>query len=606
MCYNLRYIVVSVILLILLIGCGEKPKSEYELAFEERRERVINYFVEEDLRWNYLGIAAKILNDSDVEKSLASLDSLLSQPSGDMFWMYPSLSMYLFTKDRLPEDIRKKYRDTWRTYTPYRGDTENHWVMYYVSLYLAAEEWPNEPGEAWFNGKSSEENKAESKEWIKHWIYTTTTIGQGEFDSPHYMTVFLAPMFMLYEFAKAPDMKKRGEMMIEYLLTDFAAEYLRGNYCGGHSREDHNSAIDPRRSAMTAFGYLFFGDTEYTARGEALHEALRSTVYTTRGETLLAALTSYRMPEIIYHIASDRSEPYVHTETKRVRNVIRYGDERNPPVYKYNYMTQDYCLGSLHGGILQPIQQHTWDVTFDSPLPNNTVFTLHPYYSSYELGMFFPEHQKLVMEAVVASKGTYNKPDKWTGGSPFERTMQYKNAIIVLYDIEPGTTFEHIDGFFPKNLYELIRDESGWIFMHGGNTYIAYYPLQEYDWIEEDVNWRLRSHVLRNGLVMEVASADGYESFSAFQEQIRSNALRTDGFDENLTVEYVTSNGDELRFTYPDGRYINGDPVDFSEYRLFNSRFLQADIGSEKLTMTAGGVTRELDFSKLTIRERRR
>lgn len=269
-------------------------------------------------------------------------------------------------------------------------------------------------------------------------------------------------------------------------------------------------------------------------------------------------------------------------------------------------MTRDYCLGSLHGGILQPIQQHTWDVTFDSPLPNNTVFTLHPYYSSYELGMFFPEHQKLVMEAVVASKGTYNKSDKWTGGSPFERTMQYKNAIIVLYDIEPGTTFEHIDGFFPKNLYELIRDESGWIFMHGGNTYIAYYPLQEYDWIEEDVNWRLRSHVLRNGLVMEVASADDYESFGAFQERIRSNALRTDGFNENLTVEYVTSNGDELKFTYPDGRYINGDPVDFSKYRLFNSKFLQADIGSEKLTMTAGGRTRELDFSKLSIRERRR
>jgi hypothetical protein len=606
MCYNFRYIIFTVVLVIFLFGCGEKPKSEYELAFEERRERIINYFVQEDLRWNYLGIAAKLLNDSDVEKSLASLDSLLSQPSGDMFWMYPSLSMYLFTKDRLPEDIRKKYRDTWRTYTPYRGDTENHWVMYYVSLYLAAEEWPNEPGEAWFNGKSSEENKAESKEWINHWIHTTTTIGQGEFDSPHYMTVFLAPMFMLYEFAKASDMRKRGEMMIEYLLADFAAEYLRGNYCGGHSREAPNSAIDPRRAAMNAFGYLFFGDTEYTARGEALHESLRSTVFTARGETLLAALTSYRMPEVLYHIATDRSERYVHTETKRVRNVIRYGDERNPPVYKYNYMTQDYCIGSLHGDILQPIQQHTWDVTFDSPLPNNTIFTLHPYYSSYELGMFFPEHQKLVMEAVVASKGTYNKPDKWTGSSPFEQTMQYKNAIIVLYDIEPGTNFEHIDGFFPKNLIELIHDESGWIFMHGGNTYIAYYPLQEYDWIEEDVNWRLRSHVLRNGLVMEVASVDDYESFDAFQEQIRSNTLQTDGFNENLTVEYVTSNGDELKFTYPDGRYINGDPVDFSEYRLFNSKFLQADIGSEKLTMTAGGITRELDFSNLSLRERRR
>lgn len=142
--------------------------------------------------------------------------------------------------------------------------------------------------------------------------------------------------------------------------------------------------------------------------------------------------------------------------------------------------------------------------------------------------------------------------------------------------------------------------------MHGGNTYIAYYPLQEYEWIEEEFNWRLRSHVLRNGLIMEVSSADEYESFRAFKEQIRSNSLDTERFDETATVRYVTSNGDALEFTYPDARIVNGEPVDFSGYGLFNSKFLRADVGSQKLTMTAGGITRELDFNRLRIRERRR
>jgi hypothetical protein len=588
---NLKYVAPTLFFFtLLLFGCAEQPQSDYERAYEIRREGVVRHFVDGEVSRNYLGIAAKLLHDVDTAECIELLDTMLAAPSGDMFWMYPSLSMYLLSKDKLPPQLRETYRESWRTYTPYRGDTENHWVMYYVSLYLAAEEWPNEPGRRWFNGKSSEENRTESMEWLKHWMHTTTTIGQGEFDSPHYMTVFLAPMFMLYEFAKAPDMRKRGEMMIDYLLADFAAEYLRGNYCGGHSREAPQSVIDPRQAAMTAFGHLFFGDTEFTVRGE----------------TLLAALTSYVMPEVIYHIGTDRSEPYVHTETKRVRNVIRYGDDRNPPVYKYTYMTKDYALGSLQGGILQPIQQHTWDVTFDSPLPYNTVFTLHPYYSSLELGMFFPEHQKLVMNAVVASKGTYNNPDKWTGSSPFERTMQYRNAIIVLYDIEPGSHFEHIDGFFPKNLDELVRDESGWIFMHGGNTYMAYLPLQPYQWLEEDVNWRLRSTALRNGLILEVASSDDYDSFDAFQTRIRSNEVSTGVFQSAGSVGYVTSAGDELRFTYPDERYVNGSPVDFSDYSLFNSKFLRAEVGSQKLTMTAGGITRELDFSNLSIKERRR
>jgi hypothetical protein len=581
-------ILVSVFLSIYMLSCGDTGESEIFHAYESRRDSVVNYYAYGDLHRNYLVIAAKLVKGNDVEESLALLDTLLSRPSGDMFWMYPSLSMYFMTKDVLPEHLKTMYRDTWRTYTPYRGDTENHWVMYYVSLYLAAEEWAGEPGSAWFNGKSSEENKAEAKEWIERWLRTSTTIGQGEFDSPHYMTVFLAPMFMLYEFAQAADMRKRGEMMIDYLLADFAAEYLRGNYCGGHSRDNASAVIDPRRAAMTAFGYLFFGDTDFVARGE----------------TLLAALTSYRMPEVIYHIGTDRSEPYVHTETKRVRNVIRYGDERNPPVYKYNYMTGDYCLGSLQGGLHQPIQQHSWDITFDSPLPNNTVFTLHPYYSSHELGMFFPEHPKLVLNAVVASKGTYNNPDKWTGSSPYERTMQHRNTIIVLYNIGKGTTFEHINGFFPKNLTDLIRDESGWIFMHGGNTYIAYYPLKKYDWIEETVNWRLRSSELKNGLVLEAASADEYESFEAFKEQIRSNKLEADEFDTDLTVFYTTSGGDELRFTYPDTREVNGVPVRFEDYNLFDSKFMKADVGSERLTLSAKGITRELDFKSLRIRER--
>jgi hypothetical protein len=583
-------ILISVFIAILVVSCGDRPKTERDIAYEERRDSVINFYAYGDLHRNYLVIAAKLIKGVDVEESILLLDTLLSKPSGDMFWMYPSLSMYFLTKDVLPERIRTAYRDTWRTYTPYRGDTENHWVMYYVSLYLAAEEWPGEPGSAWFNGKTSDENKGEASEWLEHWINTTTTIGQGEFDSPHYMTVFLAPMFMLYEFAESADMRKRGEMMIDYLLADFGAEYLRGNYCGGHSRDDARAVTDPRRAAMTAFGYLFFGDTDFSARGE----------------TLLAALTSYRIPEVIYYIGTDRSEPYVHTETKRVRNVIRYGEERNPPVYKYNYMTGDFCLGSLQGGLHQPIQQHTWDITFDSPLPNNTVFTIHPYYSSYELGMFFPEPPKLVLDGVVASKGTYNNPDKWTGSSPFERTMQHENTIIVLYNIDEGATFEHIDGFFPKNLDTLIRDDGGWIFMKGGNTYIAYYPVKKYDWIEEDVNWRLRSYELKNGLVLEAASAGMYESFESFMERIRSNRIVTDDFDNTLTVSYGTSGGDQLRFTYPDTREINGTPVRFDEYRLLNSKFMQADVGSNRLSLTAGGITRELDFNGLRIRESKR
>jgi len=62
---------------------------------------------------------------------------------------------------------------------PYRGDTENHWLLYYTTLYLMAQLWSGEPGDAWFTGRTSEENLAEAKAWIESWIDLTTTRGRG-------------------------------------------------------------------------------------------------------------------------------------------------------------------------------------------------------------------------------------------------------------------------------------------------------------------------------------------------------------------------------------------------------------------------------------------
>ena len=583
-----KFLLLLIVTILVITGCDTYEPTEFDIAYESRRDSLIDHYAAMEPAANYTIITAKLHRGVDVEKSLEYLDTLFKAPRGDMFWMYPSLSMYLYSKEVLPDEYRERYRDLWRTYTPYRGDTENHWVMYYTSLYLAAQEWPDEPGDRWYTGKSSAENMQEAEEWLNLWMETTTTIGQGEFDSPHYMTVFLAPMFMLYEFAEDRTMKRKAGMMIDYLLADFAAEYLRGNYGGAHSRVMIRTATDPLQAAMTAFGWLFFGDTDFHARGE----------------TLIAALSSYRLPEVIYHIATDRSEPYVHQERKRLRNVMRFGDEFNPPVYKYTYMTKDYALGSLHGGIAQPIQQHTWDVTFVSDKPNNTIFTIHPYYSEYEVGMFFPEPLKILVHGISRVRPKYPDPNKWVGSSPYTQTMQHENAIIVLYDIAEGVSHQHINGFFPKTLDARIEDESGWIFCKGGNVYVAYYPLQQYEWIEEEVNWRLRSYERKNGLILEVVSQDEYDSFASFQEAIVNNTIEAEDFTESLRIGYTTTGGDRLEFTYDGKRMVNGEEHTYASDYLFKSKFMEAEVGSESLRMSAGGIIRELDFKRVRIRER--
>jgi hypothetical protein len=414
------------------------------------------------------------------------------------------------------------------------------------------------------------------------------------------MNVFISPMLVLHEFAQDPAMKRRAGMMLDLLLADFAAECLGGAYCGGHSRDYPDDIINPLAAPSTRISWLFFGMPE----DENWNDERYRPRHRGSWETVFAALGSYRLPAVVLGMATDRSRPYVHTETKRVRNIIRFGDVKNPPVYKYTYMTADYALGSLQGGILQPIQQHTWDVTFRSGKPNNTLFALHPFVSGNELAMFFPEEVKFLAGEVDRYHLVYTDPGKWNSSSPYEQVRQYKNALIALYRIAPGERQPHIDAFIPKTLDERIIDPSGWIFCRGGTAYIALRPLKPYEWTEEKVNWRLRSSDLTNGIVVEVGSIAEHGSFGRFQERMKTTALRSPRFDEDQRVEFVTTSGDTLRFAYGGEFAVNGRAVDFRSYRLFNGPFISAELGRGVITLKHGHSTRVLDFPRGRVEDR--
>ncbi len=556
--------------------------------YHQRCDSIIDFYANRTTGW-YIEIAAKLYRGRDLDWAMAKLDTLMQKPGGDMFWMYPFITVTFVGRERLPLAFRQKMRDLWRTYTPYRGDTENHWAMYYTALYLITQMYPNEPAESWYNGRSSAENHHEAEEYLLSWVDLTTTIGQGEFDSPDYFGVFIVPMAQLYAFAEDPKMKQRAAMMLDYLLADFAAENLNGMWIGGHSRTYPDPVLNQWNTSAAGISWLLFGNTPFQPRGEAA----------------ILAMSGYEPPEILYYIATDRTTPYVHKELKRTRHRMRYSALKNAPVYKYSYVTQDYAVGSLQGGLLQPIQQHTWDVTWaiaDVRQGYNTLFTVHPYSAGYELAMYFPEEVKLMTRGVVKSKNTYDSWDKWTSASPYEQVFQHRDAVIVLYDIPRGTRFEHISGFFPKSLQRREVHPSGWIFCHGGPAYIAYFPLAKYRWIDEEKNWRLHSQELKNGAVVQVAAAKDFASFEAFQQAILKLNLTT-RLAPKPAVKFQTLSGDVMEFAYDELPRLNQIPVSYEAWQLYDGPFLSAKKGSRMLELRYGPLRRLLDFNTLTIKE---
>jgi hypothetical protein len=589
----IRVFMTKIISFVILLSVVERivfaqiaSREEYLEGYVKRAAYVTSFY-DTTRQASYYSAAAKYAHHKNITLADSVMLALLRNPSGDMFWMFQAIGAYLHGKKEMSSAVKMAMRNAWKTYSPYRGDTENHWCMYYASLFLAAEQWPNLLGSEWFNGKSSTESRDEAKAYLRHWIKITTTIGQGEFDSPDYFPEYVVPMSLLAQFAQDAEMKQRGKMMIEYLFADFAVEHLQGQYIGGFSRITEPAVYQPLLSPASAFAYLYFNTGAPSQSGWLV----------------LPALSGYRLPDIIYQIAIDRTQTYVHKERKRVRNVIRFGAERNPPVYKYTYMTKDYGLSSLQGGILQPIQQHTWSVRFISGKPFTAIFGLHPYWSEIELGMFFPEEIKTLVAEVAGAKGAYNQEDKWTGSSPYERTFQHKNTLLVLYDIPPGTNATHIDGFFPKNLEQRVIDSSGWIICQAGETYIGWYPLQEIEWKEEKENWRLRSRPAQNGYVIEVRSQSEIGSFAAFQQKLRAHIPNVNLQPKMVSANYKNLNGDKMYFAFPDIRQLNGKTVDLTQYKLFAGPFLNAEVGSEALTMTYKNKRRLLDFKKLMIVE---
>jgi hypothetical protein len=540
----------------------------------------------------YANIAAKLWLHEDLALCSRSLEELLAAgPTGDMFWMFPITAIAYLDKGQLSASARQALRSSFRTYMPYRGDTENHWLLYYTSLYLMAQMWPGQDGGQWYTGKSSEENLREAAGWIESWVRLTTRRGQGEYDSPHYMGLYFLSMSYLAEWAKDPAMKKRAAMMLDYLIADYAAENLDGIYVGAHSRVYDRPVLEKWLNVSSDFGWVLFG------LGRPMDPPDSYIIF-----YLLAS--AYEPPEILKRIATDRSQPYTHYERKRTRNRWRFFDDLHGPVYKTTYVRHEYAVSSDQGGALQPIQEHSWDVTWNVPDPRgveNTLFTLHPYSSLVELETYFTFPADIGISGVVSSKKSYDSPDKFVGGSPFEKIFQDRDSVIVLYDIPPGTRFPHINGFFSKDLVDLREDPSGWIFATGGDAYIACRPLQPYSWMPiEGGGKRLFSPYLKNGIVVQVASRSEFTGRDVFQRAILALDLEFH-LEPVPSVRFRSLNGRTMTFTYGEIPQVEGTPLAYDRWPLFGGPFVEAAVDSEQLILKWGKMRRTLDFRKLTM-----
>ncbi|MBE0645427.1 MAG: hypothetical protein IH600_15190 [Bacteroidetes bacterium] len=558
-----------------LLILGMVPAVSAQKTLAERKDTVIAFFRSADVGVNYAAATSRVLASDTREDGLAMLEMLTSSVSPDVIERYRMTTAYVRLFELLPDSMRQRIEYIWGHFPVRPFDGEHEEVVYYASLYLMTRFSNNDA--AFFNGKSRNENEQDARAYLLHWMQETTERGQREFDSPTYASVMIASMVMLRDFAPDDDMRRRSEIMAQWLLADYAHDYLNGSYCGAHAREHLMSAMNPAASDMSSVGWVYFGDGPKTYGREQL----------------FLSLSDFEPHPAIVELALTRSEAYESWERKRTAPMYRSGATKgsnaSEDVIRYTYMDPLYGIGSIPGGMAQPREQHSWDVTWISENPQHpaTLFVMQPYSDPGALTPFMPHSGELALRTVGMLDPYFNTVTKTVGGSPFEDVFQYKNTIIALYDIGEVSRFPVIAGFFPPEVKSLDIDSlrSRWIMINTGDVYLAVYPLAAYRLVDGTFGKHFFSSAKRNGVIVQAVGRNIAGAYDDFKKKVRAMKVDTSRFADQRSIAFTTLQGDKLEFTFGGARSINGKTIGMKDGMLFDSPLLESKTGTGVLTI---------------------
>ena len=102
---------------------------------------------------------------------------------------------------------------------------------------------------------------------------------------------------------------------------------------------------------------------------------------------------------------------------------------------------------------------------------------------------------------------------------------------------------------------------------------------------------------------MQAASVSEFPSFAAFQAAINGLLLQF-SLEPVPTVNFTTLRGKKVTCAFGQTPTVDGSPLDYSKWKLFEGPYLNSEVGSRRLTITHGQLERVLDLNALTATDR--
>ncbi|NKB69680.1 MAG: hypothetical protein GKR89_21635 [Candidatus Latescibacteria bacterium] len=564
-------------------------QQTYNRQVDQRAQQMLEAYYKTGTYRSLWGFHAALACKADPQELVQLTDREL-EPGP--FNIIPGILLLCRWDDRIPTaavaPIKRMFTDSLQQ----RGNTENHWLMFYVGNLLAAERWADEP--LFWNGLPPAALHAEASRWLLGTIARTATMGHYEYDSTGYHNEHFVPYLALAEHASDPHMRHQARQMVELLLADMALEYFHGAYAGGHSREGNVNTwtqVGPGQ----ALNYLYFGDEEFDPQRHC------------QGYAAPAVAARYRPPALLAELALDRRVPHIVRKTKAPRAIYRHLDHPPEPVRKYTYMSRSFALGSTQTGLpgapAGPIDLTAWDLTWTGPRHQAKICCNHPYRSPRRFSAFLPEVPQRVGRSVATGKPFLQVPDRLFGASPYERMMQHQGTLIALYQIPPSDEAPYVNCFLPKG--HAWQEQGGWLFADMNDFCVGVRPIGPYRW--EDIHeagkdgnwidgWLLRIDDCNAGFVMEAVEMEDVGSLESYRSARCNAPFDLTGWPDKGRVAMDTFAGVRLDMEYAGPHRIDGQAIDYSAYPLLDAPGVEAPLGSGRVAFQRGDQRLALNF----------
>jgi hypothetical protein len=346
--------------------------------------------------------------------------------------------------------------------------------------------------------------------------------------------------------------------------------------------------------------YLYFGEDLDPARH-------------LQGFTCPLVSMDYAPPEIVIRPARERPYPAVVKKTKAPRSIYRHVHRRAAPVRKYTYLSRSFALGStqvgLPGAPAAPIDLVSWDLSWPAEKQQGTIVAAHPYADPGRFSAFLSCLPQMAERAIATDKPYLQYPDRLFGASPYERMLQHEGTIVVGYRVPAEDRRPYVNLFLPKGL--AYHEAEGWIAADAGEFFVALYPVGPYRWLEireatrahllvreADLvdGWLVRIDSLHAALVLEAAEAAAFSSFETFLDARAACPPEVSRWQTDGVLAASSTGGSRLELRYDGVHRIDGVPVDYGAYPLYEAPGVSAAVGEGVVRFEHDGDELVVDF----------